>query len=259
MVAGLAARGWARFGPDPAIARWASAALPLAREALAQSTEPLRCGGTWDVGLDLLPNESDAAVGGVALEGAAMSAIAALYGMLPLHRAQLSAVYPGYPQPWEAESDAAYTYRLTRDAAHIDGILPVGPERRRMVREPHAYILGLPLTETGEGASPPVIWEGSHRIMARAFREAFAGYAAADWPDVDVTNVYHAARREVFATCPRVVLHAGPGEAVLIHRLALHGISPWQVGAAAPEDGRIIAYFRPELPGGIAEWLRVEE
>ena len=257
MVAGLASRGWARFGSDPAVARWAEAALPLAREALAQSTEPLRCGGTWDVGLDLLPNESGGAVGGVALEGAAMSTIAALCGMLPLHRAQLSAVYPGYPQPWVAESDAAYTYRLTRDAAHIDGILPVGPERRRMVREPHAYILGLPLTETSEGASPPVVWDGSHLIMARAFRDAFAGHAEADLPDVDVTDAYHAARREVFATCPRVVLHAGPGEAVLIHRLALHGISPWQNGAETPEEGRIIAYFRPELPGGIAEWLKV--
>lgn len=251
----LAARGWVRFGPDPALLRWARAALPPARAALAQSPAPRRCGGTWDVGLDLLANDAAGRVGDVPLDGAAMDAIARLFGPLPLHRAQLSAVHPGYPKPSGAESEAAFRYRLTRDAAHVDGLLACGPDRRRMIREPHAYILGLPLTGTGAGASPPVIWEGSHLVMARAFRAALADHPEADWPDVDVTEAYHAARREVFQTCRRVVAHAAPGEAVLIHRLALHGISPWQDGADAPPEGRIIAYFRPELPGGIGAWL----
>lgn len=255
MVAELAARGWVRFAADPALGRWVARALPLARLALQQSPEPLRCGGTWDVGLDLLPNDAAGTVGDVPLGGAAISAIARSFGPLPLHRAQLSAVYPGYPKPTKDESEAAFRFRLTRDAAHVDGLLAVGFERRRMIREPHAYILGLPLTETGQEASPPVVWEESHRIMTRAFRDVLAGHPEADWPDVDVTETYQAARREVFATCRRVVLHAQPGEAVLIHRLALHGISPWRGGAKAPSEGRIIAYFRPELPGGIGAWL----
>ncbi len=255
MVTQLAARGWVRFGPDPAVLRWVEAALPLARAALHNSLEPLRCGGTWDVGLDLLPNDAAGTVGGVALTGAAATAAGAQFGRLPLHRAQLSVVHPGYPQPSTSESETAFRFRLNRDAAHIDGLLAVGPDKRRMIREPHAYILGLPLTATDAGASPPVIWEGSHRIMARAFRIALADHAEADWPNVDVTEAYHAARREVFQTCRRVVAHASPGEAVLIHRLALHGISPWRDGAVAPPDGRIIAYFRPELPGGIRAWL----
>ncbi|MEZ5867943.1 MAG: hypothetical protein R3D46_05555 [Defluviimonas denitrificans] len=68
-------------------------------------------------------------------------------------------------------------------------------------------------------------------------------------------RAYHAARREVFATCPRIVVPNRPGEALLIHRLTLHGISPWAEGAKAPEDGRIVAYFRPVL-GSVAAWMR---
>ena len=248
-------RGWARFSSDPTLVRWAAAALPAARAALDRSAAPLRCGGTWDVGLDLLPNDSEGRVDGVPLSGAAIDFAREICGPLPLHHAQLSAVYPGYPQPWSEESEAAFRYRVARDAAHVDGLLPVGPERRRMIREPHAWILGLPLTGTDEGASPPVVWEGSHLIMAHAFREALAGVPEGEWPRTDITDAYHAARREVFETCRRVVVHAMPGEAVLIHRLALHGISPWKEGAVAPPEGRIIAYFRPEMPGGIAEWL----
>lgn len=257
MLGDLARRGWARFPADPALFRWAAAARRAARAALAANRGPLRCGGTWDVGLDLLPNDPRGGVAGTPLAGSAIDAARALFGPLPLHRAQLSVVHPGYPRPSEGESEAAFRYRVKRDAAHVDGLLRVGPARRRQIREPHAWILGLPLTLTGAGASPPVVWEGSHAMMARAFRAALAGLAEADWPDADVTDAYEAARREVFAKCRRVVLHADPGEAVLIHRLALHGISPWQAGAGAPPEGRIIAYFRPELPGGIAAWLGV--
>jgi len=39
-----------------------------------------------------------------------------------------------------------------------------------------------------------------------------------------------------------------PGEAYLVHRFALHGVAPWDEDAKAGPDGRMIAYFRPELP-----------
>jgi hypothetical protein len=48
---------------------------------------------------------------------------------------------------------------------------------------------------------------------------------------------------------------AQPGEAVLVHRLALHGVAPWQKGATAPPEGRMIAYFRPEFQGLGDDWL----
>ena len=171
-----------------------------------------------------------------------------------MHRAQVSSVFPGYPQPSPNESDAAFAYRRDRDAAHVDGLLPIGPARRRMVREPHAYILGLPLTDCDAGASALVVWEGSHRIMAAAFAAALGDWDEAARPEIDITEAYHAARRTAFERCARVALHARPGEAVLLHRLALHGISPWVDGARAPAEGRIIAYFRPELPD-IGTWM----
>jgi hypothetical protein len=49
----------------------------------------------------------------------------------------------------------------------------------------------------------------------------------------------------VFEACPRVALTAKPGEAYVVHRLALHGCAPWQ-GGAQTEDGRMIIYFRPQ-------------
>ena len=52
-----------------------------------------------------------------------------------------------------------------------------------------------------------------------------------------------------FESCERVVVHAEPGEAYIVHRLALHGVAPWVDGAEAGPDGRMIVYFRPEIGG----------
>ena len=91
-----------------------------------------------------------------------------------LHKGQVSVVYPGYPRPKEGESEAAFDYRRDRDAAHLDGLLPVGTPRQRMIREPHAYILGLPVTKADPGAAPLVVWDGSHRMMREAMNGALA-------------------------------------------------------------------------------------
>lgn len=240
--------GWRRIA-DPAIAAWAYAARPLAVQALRDSGEPLRCGGTWAVGLDLLPNDPDGAVGGVPLPWQVLG-----LPQTPLHRAQLSTIYPGYPRPMVGESPAAFAYRQTRDAAHVDGLLPIGPDRRRMIKEPHAWILGLPLTDADAGAAPLVVWEGSHTLMQTALRAALANHAPEDWGNVDVTEAYHAARRAVFATCRRVELPGRPDEAVLLHRHLLHGVAPWDATAKADAAGRIVAYFRPQM-AAVAGWV----
>ncbi len=250
MVAGLAQRGWVRFSSDPRLRDWARAASLRAEAALADPALAHwhQCEGTWFVGVDALDNDARGDVGGVPLAGAAIDALAPLPA---LHRAQLSAIFPGYPRPRRGEGDAAFRYRRDRDAAHVDGLLPEGDARRRHLREPHAWILGLPLTDTAPDAAPLVVWEGSHHLMRAAFARAFAGTDPEGWGEVDVTDAYQAARREVFATCRRVAVHARPGEAYVIHRLALHGVAPW---AAAQGPPRIIAYFRPEL-ARIADWL----
>ncbi len=265
MSGDLARRGWVRFAHDAQIAHWAACALQPAQAALSDPklAHWLDCEGTWFVGVDALDNAADGAINGSGpLKGAAIEAVAAQIGPLPpLHRAQVSVTWPGYPRPRRTESAAGFRYRLKRDAAHVDGVRPVGPHRRRFVLEPHAFILGLPLTEAAPDAAPLVVWEGSHHIMSAAFQKAFAGRAPDQWSQVDVTDIYQAARRQAFETCRRVALPAQPGQALLVHRLCLHGVAPWE-GAATDEpgdqgnktQGRMIAYFRPELPGGIAGW-----
>ena len=160
-------------------------------------------------------------------------------GDLPLHRAQVSVIYPGYPRPRRGESEAAFRYRLNRDAAHVDGLLGVGDAKRRMLKERHAYILGLPLTACSAEASPLTVWEGSHNVMRAAFEAALRGVPEPEWENVDLTELYQQTRREVFETCPRVLVPAQPGEAYLVHRLALHGVAPWGAGAEAPGGGLV--------------------
>ena len=258
MVAALLKKGWAKFPPERAVRDWAAAALAVARERVRDPDERakwLQCEGTWFVGVDALANDGLGDLGAGPLGGAAYAAACALYGALALNPAQVSVVWPGYPRPREGEGEAALRYRLRRDAAHIDGLLAMGPERRRMLQQRHAWILGLPLCDCSAGASPLSLWEGSHEVMRAAFARALDGVAESCWADTDLTEVYHAARAEVFETCPRLTLPARPGEAYLLHRLTLHGIAPWRRGAKAPKEGRMIAYFRPELPGGTRGWL----
>ena len=237
--------GWRKVGPTAALRAWAEAARPVAFRALAETDAPLRCGGTWAVGLDLLPNTPDGAVAGVPLPWDELG-----LAPQPLHPAQLSAVYAGYPQRSVDETEAAYGFRLRRDSAHLDGLLPIGPDKRRMVKEPHAWILGLPLTEPH--AAPLVVWEGSHLVMQAALARAFAGHPPEAWAEVDVTDAYQVARAEVFRNCRRVELPGHPGEAVVLHRHLIHGVAPWGEMPDVPE-GRIVAYFRPLLPT-VAEW-----
>lgn len=237
--------GWRAIGPHPAILAWADVAYPIAIKVLKDSLEPLRCGGTWAVGLDLLPNTPDGSIGGVPLPWQVLG-----LSQEPLHLGQISAVYPGYPQPSPDESPAAFRFRQTRDAAHLDGLLPIGPTRKRMVKEPHAYILGLPLTDGP--AAPLVVWEGSHRIMQAALHAAFAPHPPEIWGDIDVTEAYQTARAEVFRCCRRVEVPGRMGEAMLLHRHLIHGVSPWDNDVIG--HGRLVAYFRPLLPT-VADWM----
>ncbi|HUF88226.1 MAG TPA: hypothetical protein VMM59_12650 [Thermohalobaculum sp.] len=257
------ARGWCAFPHDPALAAWAETARPLAEATLDHPdlrTRWLRCGGTWFAGVHALPNDAAGAVPGHGvppLAGAALEFIGAALGLagIALDRAQVSICFPGYPQPWEGESEAALRYRRERDAAHVDGLTRVEPGRRRRLGETHAFILGIALTETRPEAAPFTVYEGSHAIMRRAFRARLAPIDPARWGEEDITEAYHAARREAFATCKRVTLHARPGEAYIAHRLVLHGVAPW--GDPAETRPRAIAYFRPGLPqgDGPAGWL----
>ena len=252
-------KGWRRFPYDPVMADWTAKTLPAARATVTapENAEWHRCGGTWFAGVNALPNDASGAVSdGPPVGGAALEFIRnelALDGF-DWDRAQVSVCYPGYPKPMPSESEAALRYRRERDAAHLDGFLREGPKRRRFLREHHGFILGIPMVEAGEGASPLVVWEGSHEVVRATFQEVFADLPPDEWAGLDVTETYHALRRRIFATCKRVAICAKPGEVYLVHRLALHGIAPWEPAAHAGPDGRMIAYFRPQV-GGPEDWL----
>jgi hypothetical protein len=243
--------GFRVFDPDPDVRRWAQAALFAARIV---STDPtvraanLRHGGTWFVGVDALPNAADGSIDGVPLAGNWRNHVSAPSRW---HPAQLSVVYPGYPLQDAGETDANHRYRINRYAAHVDGLLPQGPDRRRFLKEPHAFILGLPLNAST--AAPLVVWPDSHRIMG----QAFAGLRkAADPTQEDITEVYQNARRQVFEEIEPQSVVAGPGQVILLHRHLLHGVHPWVECAQSPQEGRIIAYFRPQFTA--IEWLSAE-
>lgn len=247
MTAAFVKDGYCILPYDKAVAEWAEAALIAAR-VVVQTPGDLRHGETWRVGVDELPTAPDGSIGGVALRG---GWDALIDPPSEWHRAQLSVVYPGYPQQDPQDSDTAHGYRLRRDAAHVDGLLPEGPQRRRHLREPHAFILGIPLNMATQ--SPLVVWEGSHHLMQAAFAKAFAGVPPAAWGDVDVTDIYQTARKTVFATCRRRECPVRPGQATLVHRHCLHGVAPWQDNKDRA-DSRMIAYFRPHLTT-LMDWL----
>jgi len=259
VVADFLTCGWARFPFDPGAAEWARHALADARRAVADPALAHWhvCERTWFVGVDALDNDRAGRVGRSGpLAGPVVDFLTGLYGPMPdLHRGQVSVVYPGYPKPRDGEGPGAFRYRQRRDAAHLDGLKPEGAARRRKIRECHAFILGLPLCEVSADAAPLVVWEGSHEILRAALRAVLAPHPRHEWPEVDMTDAYQQARAEVFARCRRVELPGRPGEAHVLHRLALHGVAPWGAAATGGADGRMIAYFRPLLAGGVAAWL----
>lgn len=249
--------GWICLPHDSSVANWAARAHPVAERCFAdpqQRARWLRCGGTWFAGVNVFPNDANGAVPTAKVPSLAGAPVRFIDDVLGLSgtawdRAQISVCMPGYPQPSVDESEAAFRFRRDRDAAHVDGLTRFRGRRRRP-SEMHGFILGLPLTDTS--AAPCVVWEGSHEVIRRALRARLDGVPPGSWATEDVTDAYVAARRECFEICQRVPVHARPGEAFLIHRLALHGVAPWNAGAASK---RAIAYFRPNpYPGAIPDW-----
>ena len=254
-------RSWCRFGYEEHVAKWVQHARPFANKALkdAKNSPWIRCKGTWFVGVNALPNDENATIGTTPLAGQALDFLNTTQGHEPItwDKAQISVCYPGYPQPNENESEAAFQFRLKRDAAHVDGLLPEGAHRRRYLREPHRFVLGIPMTPTNQAHAPPVVWEGSHHIVREYLAPCYRGVPPEQWPQVDITDAYHQARKAVFARCHRIILIAQPGETFILHRLSVHGIAPWTDtidNGHETEAFRMICYFRPHFESPTS-WL----
>ncbi|MEM0978586.1 MAG: hypothetical protein AAGJ34_13710 [Pseudomonadota bacterium] len=253
-------RGYQVFDHDPQIATWAEAALPIARK-LAEDpvliNAWLRHGQTWFAGVNVFPNdETGSWPGGPPLTGEPVKAARALCPFeIAWDTAQISIPYRGYPKQDAGESDANHRFRLNRDAAHLDGLLPVGPNRRRMMQELHAFVLGIPLNPAPAEAAPLVVWEGSHKIIQDWLQSEYAGRPEESWTSRDITERYAEVRRQIFENCKKVTISVPPGSSYLVHRFALHGVAPWPEAISGPDEGRIIAYFRPAWLGDADDWL----
>ncbi|MCX7346705.1 MAG: hypothetical protein NTU78_13370 [Alphaproteobacteria bacterium] len=252
----LLKRGWVAFPQDSAVLDWIAAAGPAAQRVASDPGNEhwFRHGRTWFAGVNALPNDTAGSVpDGPAFTGAARSFLASYMGTHPIafDNGQVSVCYPGYPQAQYGESDAAVRFRRDRDAAHVDGLIGEGEPKRRFLREPHAFVLGIPLCNVDAEMSPLVVWEGSHEVMRAAFLRVLSSNDPKHWPSVDLTDAYTAARREVFSSCVRVEVCTTLGQCYVLHRLALHGVAPW--GRSNAKE-RPVIYFRPLLDN-LESWL----
>ncbi|MCP5088176.1 MAG: hypothetical protein GY952_15395 [Rhodobacteraceae bacterium] len=259
----LNSAGWVKFPYDPKLAEWVRQITPAAQACAADPkllADWLRCDRTWFVGVNCLPNNESGAVGASGpLRGNAIDFIKK--NVCPEHvnwdRAQISICYQGYPRPWDQESEAAQRFRRTRGAAHVDGLMRGDPSGARKLKELHRFLLGIPLLDVPKGAAPFVVWEGSHERIRAAFLQAYKNHPPDDWPNIDVVEIYKQTRREIFETCRRVEIPAKPGEAYVVHRMALHGMAPWPDDLEGPKEGRMIAYFRPTDGISPEDWLNL--
>ena len=97
--------GWRRFKANDEIKKWANAVRKFASGAAqnpALKEKWLQCEGTWYVGVDVLPSDEDGCFDGFELAGPVSELIRSVI-TTPLHPAQVSILYPGYPNHGRAK------------------------------------------------------------------------------------------------------------------------------------------------------------
>ena len=253
-------KGWEQFPFDINLYNWAMKGRQIATEKihlLREYQRELRCGGTWFPGVNFLSNDLYGNIGNIPLPNKLLNFIKRHESTFDgiFDRAQVSICYPGYPKRMSSESRAAFNFRKNRFAAHIDGVLPIGKPRRRFLKEYHSFILGIPLNQTGKGAAPCVVWEGSHCIVKNEFRNYEKANNIKEWKNEDITEFYNNLRKKIFSSCKVKEIWVPMGHAYIINRLTLHGILPWKYEATGGGNSRMIAYFRPDLRNGENRWL----
>ncbi len=255
LLSEFAQRGWCKFDADQAILAWVETALPYAQTCLNEPEMQhwWRYQNTWFVGVNCLANDIGGSLeNGPAIGGAAIDFIQQeLSHRLSNHldRAQVSVICPGYPKASSRDSDSAFRYRQQRDAAHVDGLLKEGKER--YAREYHAYILAIGMNDSDAAASPFVVWDGSHQVIQQALSRELSGFPADNAANRPITDCYQEARKRIFETCQRVQVPLKQGEALVAHRLLLHGTATWQSNQSFP---RMLCFFRPQTMG-LSQWL----
>lgn len=245
------------FPPEESISNWLETAAPVVEKILSNlaSDDPwLRHGKTWYAGVNVLPNDKAGRVAnGIELDGAGIRWLSKHFQFSGFDRGQVSVIYPGYPKQDAKESDAAHRFRIRRMAAHVDGLIPSGPQKRRFIEEPHAFVLGIPMGDYDEAASPMVYWPGSHHLFREKITTFLQAFPVTQWAKIDVTNAYADIRRHIMDQFDPVPLCVPKGGCYVLDRHLLHGVAPW---ADSTTQARKIVYFRPDVTGGISEWIK---
>ena len=228
-----------------------------------------RSGSTWFAGINFLDNEARGDVNGVSFSPRLWSQIIGNFGVGINYwdTAQVSICWEGYPKKDPAETEKAFKYRLEKYASHVDGLIPIGSARRRFAKEFHAFILGIPIINSGVNSAPLMVWEGSHKIFRTMFRKVYSGLSESEISDLDVTDIYQKYRRKAFSTCPVRKVFSNNNQPYILDRHLLHGVGPWNAGICDPlllhRDnlfrldpmfGRIVVYFRPTYKN-LLDWI----
>ena len=166
------------------IFQWSQSLLTPARQAMATPEHQhwWHHQNTWFVGVNALPNNPH---GQVAKGKAMMSWLQGLletyclHAPLNLDKGQISTCHMGYPQQDQDEPNQNYYFRKHFYAAHMDGLIPEGKQRRRYLKEYHSFILGVPLTEHDAQAAPLMVWPNSHQRLQTWLLNEFANIPVA--------------------------------------------------------------------------------
>lgn len=247
----LVQQGWCRLPKSEALLSWAEALLDAAQTCMKapENHQWWRYQDTWFAGVNALPNNKIGAVAGLPPLPWSLLTLLADYcqtSVVELDQGQISGLFPGYPQIDPQQSAAANQFRRQHYAAHLDGLVPLGPKRRRFLTEQHSFILGISLTSHPIDAAPLIVWPDSHKRIQAWLIDSLSAQPEKHWHEIDLTDGYQHIRKQILDDTEPQALHLTKGEAYVMHRHLLHGMGDWPNAIADPHSqGRIIVYFRP--------------
>ncbi len=258
----LCENGWCFLNTDNDHYDWINEAKKQIKFKFSQNLikdKDFRSGSTWFVGTNFLDNNSQGKIGNRQLSKKIIDNISNYFGTKIQYwdKGQVSICWPGYPKKDTLESEKSFNFRIKRFASHIDGIIPLGLQKRRFAKEYHAFILGLPIMNNFKNNASLVVWEGSHKIFRNFFRNIYDGVSSNKISDTDITELYNECRNKVFTKCNVKKIVPNFKQPYLLDRHLLHGIDQWKdpnSGSYAIKNkhlvnnlsnGRIVVYFRP--------------
>tara|TARA_B100000902_G_scaffold171834_1_gene166099 strand:+ start:425 stop:1258 length:834 start_codon:yes stop_codon:yes gene_type:complete len=270
----LKKNGWSFLNVDSIHYEWTIEAKKQLETKFHQKLfdfKNFRCGSTWFVGTNFLDNSSNGNIGAKLMSKKIFNNILKKFGpnIKYWDKGQVSICWPGYPKKDEKETEQSFNFRIKRFASHIDGIIPFGSRKRRFAKEFHAFILGFPIQNNCLDCAPLVLWEGSHKIFRKFFKEIYEGITSNKISSIDITELYNEYRKKVFTNCEVKKIVPQFNQPFLLDRHILHGIHKWKEKNNVKfnsknnrplnsiSDGRITIYFRPVFFNPL-DWVNME-